>query len=84
MAAETRTRRELKLNAEGKDDGQLPRTFSLAAWETPQKRDARTAVGWTNTASAQVTTLAEGITRDGLTVLIADAAGWLAWDGSNG
>jgi hypothetical protein len=83
MPAETRIKRELKFNAEG-EDGTLPRTFSLAQWDTPQKRDGRAADGWIGTASATVITLAEGITRAGLVSLITEAADWLAWDGTNG
>lgn len=83
MATETRVKRTLKFEPDSGDDGQLPPTFRLVATDEPQKRDGRTYPRWASTAPGTRTVLAEGVTRREVSVLIADAADWLSWDGTN-
>lgn len=81
MPVETRTHTELKFQPEGEDDGKLPATFRLIAWDTPQRRDGRTKGRWVGTGSATRRVVAEGITRAEIVAHIEGAADWLAWDG---
>jgi hypothetical protein len=80
---ETRTHTELNWQPEGADDGTLPRTFRLVAWDTPQRRDGRTKGRWVSTASATPRTVAEGITRAEMVTHIEKTADWLAYDGKD-
>lgn len=82
MSVETRIHTEFNWQPEGEDDGTLPRTFRLVAWDTPQRRDGRTKGRWISTAGAAPRTVAEGITRTELVTHIEKTADWLAWDGT--
>jgi hypothetical protein len=80
----TRVVRELKFEPEGTDDEQLPVSFRLESWDTPQAKDGRVAGGWAGTAPPSRTVLTGGISRRKLEVLLADGISCLAWDGANG
>jgi len=77
----TRVVRELKISPEGEDDGTLPRTFRLDAWDYPEKMFQGS---WTRNGTGTRTILAEDINRAGIVELIEELAGWLAWNGDNG
>jgi hypothetical protein len=79
----TRTHRELRFNAEGSNDGELPASFRLELFETPQARDGRRFDGYVATGPAARTVLAEGISRRDLEALLGKGISWLAWDGTN-
>jgi hypothetical protein len=84
VAAEHRNHTRLQFQAEGEDDGALPQTFRLIAWDTPQRRNSRTKGKWISTAGTTHRTVAEGITRQELVTHIEDTADWLAWNGDDG
>lgn len=77
----TRVKRELMVNAEGDDDGELPRTFQLGAWDYPEKMFRGS---WTRNGPGTRTIFTGGITRRELEALLTEGISWLAWDGSNG
>lgn len=77
---ETRTRRRLEFTAEG-EDGELPRTFSVIRWDTPEQRDRRAHSGWVNAGPPVRTVLIMNITRRELEAFLADGIGWLAYTG---
>jgi hypothetical protein len=81
-SGKTRLKRELKFEAEGGDDNELPRQFQLLSWNTPQVQDRRYAGGWVSDGAAMRTVLAGGIGRRELEQLLAGGISELAWDGS--
>jgi hypothetical protein len=83
MAVEHRNHRKLDLAPQGTDDGELPAAFRLVVVTSAQSEDGRSTI-WRDDAPATRTTLAENISRCELSVLIAEAADWLAWDGTDG
>ena len=83
MPVETREHRELKFTPQTPDDPtELPLTFRLDIWLTPQRRDGRSST-WLATGSPQVMRLADGLTRPELAALITDAADILAYPGDD-
>lgn len=83
MAVETRTHREPKLTPQTpEDETQVPQTFRLDLWTTPQRRDGHSRA-WLATGPPEVKRLVDGITRAEMATLIADAADWLAYLGED-
>jgi hypothetical protein len=80
----TRVKRELKFEPEGGDDNELPASFRLETWLTPQAKDGRVAGGWAGTGPGLRTVLADKIGRRELERLLADGISCLAWDGGMG
>lgn len=83
MAAETRVHREFKFNPQTPDDQrEVPLTFRLDVWETMQRRNGRNRT-WTAAGPADVTRLADGLTRAEMVSLITEGADWLAYLGED-
>lgn len=78
----TREKREYRFDARG-EDGTLPAEFILVCRVTPQHQDGRKPDGWADTGPGRREVLTEGLTRRQLEALIADAVGWLAFNGTD-
>jgi hypothetical protein len=82
MAIEHRVLVTPKLYPEGKDDGSPPGSFRLEIHTDRQRRDGRTRL-WGNESPTERVIAAEGLTRNQVKDLIAEAADWLAWNGKD-
>lgn len=81
MAAATKETTELTFRAMGEHDG-LPESFQLVKITRLFRADARTSRGWALERTTGLEVVGE-LTRRQLEAVVADAVGWLAYNGKD-